>query len=54
MSWCEILLIVAAAAFGVTVVTYNIIRKKKGKGGCGCGCSGCSGCNGCPSKEEKK
>ena len=54
MSWWEILLIVAAGAFVVTVVTYNIIRKKKGKGGCGCGCSGCSSCPGCSSKEEKK
>lgn len=54
MSWWEILLIVASCAFVVTVVVYNIIRKKKGKGGCGCGCSGCSGCNGCSSKEQKK
>ena len=52
MTWWEILIIVAAIAFVVSVTVYNVIRKKKGKNSCGCDC-GCSGCQGCPSRERK-
>lgn len=56
MQWYEILLIVAAAAFVVGVIVWQIIRKKQGKGGCDCGCSHCSGnCFACkPKKEENQ
>ena len=53
MSWWEILIIVAAAAFVVGVAIYSIVRKKQGKNSCGCDC-GCSGCNGCPSQKREK
>ena len=51
MQWYEIMIIVAAAAFVVGVVVWQIIRKKKGKGGCDC-CSGCSQCSRCKGKEQ--
>lgn len=49
MTWYEILIIVAAAAFVVGVAIYTIVRKKQGKSSCGCDC-GC--CSGCPAKKK--
>lgn len=46
MLWYEILLIVAAVAFVLGIVVWQIVRKKQGKGGCGCGCKNCPpGCS---------
>lgn len=48
MQWYEILIIVLACVFVVSVIVWQIVRRKKGKGGCDC-CSGnCSSCCGCP------
>lgn len=55
MTWYEILIIVAASAFVIGVVVWQIVRKKQGKGGCDeCGgsCSHCSGCSACPMAQK--
>ena len=51
MTWYEILIIAAAAAFVIGVGIYSIVRRKKGKGGC---CSDCSHCTRCATEEKKK
>ena len=54
MLWYEILLIVAAAAFVLGIIVWQIIRKKQGKGGCDCGCSNCpSGCSCAKAKKQE-
>ena len=47
MTWYEILIIVAACAIVIGVITASVVRKKHGKTGCGCDCGGCPGCAGC-------
>ena len=58
MSWWEILLIIAAAGFVVTVFVVSVIRRKQGKSSCDCGgnCSACMGCHcaACDAKEPPK
>ncbi len=55
MSWWEILIIVAAAAFVVGVIVMSVIRKKQGKTSCDCGCGGnCAACHGCASSKEPR
>ena len=56
MQWYEILIIVVACAFVVSVIAWQIIRRKKGKGGCDCGgdCSACCGCSHTPKRDDKK
>ncbi len=54
MSWWEILIIVASAAFVLGVVVFTVIRKKQGKSSCGCDCAHCSGCPACAPKGESK
>lgn len=59
MTWYEILIIVAACAFVVGVIAWQIVRRKRGKGGCDeCGgsCAHCSGCSAChaPQKTDRK
>lgn len=51
MNWYEILIIVAAAAFVLSIVVWQIVRKKKGKSGCDC-CGECTHCPHCKPKSQ--
>lgn len=52
MTWWEILIIIAVAAFVVGYIVCAAVRRKRGKGGCGCGCDGCAGCSACRKPPE--
>ncbi len=53
MSWWEILIIIAAAAFVAGVAVWSFVKRKKGKGGCADCCGNCCGCAGCSHPEKK-
>ncbi len=53
MSWWEILIIIAAAAFVIGVIAFSVVRKKQGKTSCGCGdCASCGCCKSCRKEEQ--
>jgi len=52
MTGGEIALIVAAAAFVLGVIIWQIVRRKKGKTGCDC-CSDCCSCGHCSKQKSE-
>lgn len=51
----DVIVLVLAVGFVVTVTTVSLIRKHRDKkNGCGGGCSGCPFAGSCQSRKEKK
>ncbi len=52
MTWWEILIVIAAAAFVAIVIAVSLYRRSQGKSSCDCG-GNCEGCAGCSARARK-